>query len=189
MHFYTVLEDVRLRCGKKVGRMPTINMACRGIVSMETERGEDMEEEKRITTEELLKLLFKEKSLEHFLRRNESAYQNITFSEYLSSWCKSHGEVPEHVIRRANLEKSFGHQLFSGKRKPSRDTVIQLAFAMGADVDTAQEMLRIARKSLLYPRIKRDTVIIYCLHNGIGLLDTEIILQDLGLPILGGRDQ
>ena len=96
---------------------------------------------------------------------------------------------PEHLIRRANLEKSFGHQLFSGKRKPSRDTVIQLAFAMRASVAQAQEMLKVARKSVLYPRIKRDTVIIYCLHNRVSLLDTEIILENLGLPILGGKDQ
>ena len=50
-------------------------------------------------------------------------------------------------------------------------------------------MLKVARKSVLYPRIKRDTVIIYCLHNRVSLLDTEIILENLGLPILGGRDQ
>ena len=148
-----------------------------------------MDDEKRISTDELLRLLFKERSLEQFLQRNESAYLNTGFSDYLSAWCKTHREVPEQLIRRANLEKSFGHQLFSGKRKPSRDTVIQLAFAMGADVAETQEMLKIARKSLLYPRIKRDTVIIYCLHNHISLMDAEIILEDLKLPILGGRDQ
>ena len=148
-----------------------------------------MAEEKRISTDELLKLLFKERSLEHFLQRNESAYLNTGFSDYISTWCKAHQEVPEQLIRRANLEKSFGHQLFSGKRKPSRDTVIQLAFAMGADVAQTQEMLKIARKSLLYPRIKRDTVIIYCLHNHISLVDTQIILQDLELPPLGGREK
>ena len=148
-----------------------------------------MAEEQRISTDELLKLLFKERSLEQFLQRNESAYLNTGFSDYISAWCRTHQEVPEQLIFRANLEKSFGHQLFSGKRKPSRDTVLQLAFAMGADVASAQEMLKVARKSLLYPRIKRDTVIIYCLHNRVSLVDTEIILQDLGLPILGGRDQ
>ena len=148
-----------------------------------------MAEEKRISTEELLKLLFQERSLERFFQRNESAYLVTAFSDYLSHWCKTHQQVPEQLIRRANLEKSFGHQLFSGKRRPSRDTVLQLAFAMGADVAQAQDMLKIARKSLLYPRIKRDTVIIYCLHNHIRLVDAEIILADLNLPILGGRDQ
>ena len=147
-----------------------------------------MADEKRINTDELLKLLFKERSLEQFLQRNESAYLTLNFSEYLSSWCKAHETVPEQLIRRANLDKSFGHQLFKGKRKPSRDTVIQLAFAMELDVAETQEMLKAARKSLLYPRIKRDTVIIYCLHNHIPLIDTEIILSNLNLPVLGGKE-
>lgn len=66
---------------------------------------------------------------------------------------------------------------------------MQLAFAFGADVVQAREMRKIARKSLLYPRIKRDTVIIYCLYDHISLVDTEIIPADLNLPDLGGRDQ
>ena len=148
-----------------------------------------MAEAKQISTDELLRLLFKERSLDNILQRTESAYLHITFADYLSDWCRDHQEVPEQIIRRANLEKSYGHQLFSGKRKPSRDTVIQLAFALHANVAEAQEMLKITRKSLLYPRIKRDTVIIYCLHNHVSLVDTEIILHDLGLPILGGKDQ
>ena len=147
-----------------------------------------MANEKQVTTSELLNQLFQEKKLEEFLLHHESEYQNTTFADYLSEWCRTHKAVPEQLIRRTNLEKSFGHQLFTGKRKPSRDTVIQLAFAMEADVDETQEMLKAARKSLLYPRIKRDTVILYCLHNHISLVDTEILLARLDLPIIGGHD-
>ena len=149
----------------------------------------EMQDDNRISTDELLALLFKERNLEHFLQRNESAYLTASFSDYLNAWCKKRLEVPEQVIRRANLEKSYGHQLFSGKRNPSRDTVLLLAFAMEADLTQAQEMLRIAGRSLLYPRIKRDAAIIYCLHNHVSLMDTQIILQDLELPLLGGREK
>ena len=148
-----------------------------------------MPDTNRISTDELLALLFKERNLESFLQRNESAYLTASFSDYLNAWCKRHLDVPEQVIRRANLEKSYGHQLFSGRRNPSRDTVLQLAFAMQAGLTQAQEMLRIANRSLLYPRIKRDAAIIYCLHNRVSLVDTQIILQDLELPLLGGRDK
>ena len=148
-----------------------------------------MQDKDRINTDELLALLFKERNLEHFLRRNESAYLTVSFCDYLNTWCRKHQEVPEQVIRRADLEKSYGHQLFGGKRNPSRDTVLKLAFAMRQDLVEAQEMLRIARKSPLYPRFKRDTVIIYCLHNHISLTETQIILQDLALPLLGGHEK
>ena len=143
----------------------------------------------KINTDQLMALLFKERDIEQFLQRDESSFLLPTFAEYMTDWCKKHDQVPEKVILRANLDKSYGHQLFSGKRNPSRDTVLQMAFAIGADLPQAQEMLKIARKSILYPRVKRDAVIIYCLHNSISLTDTEIILYDLGLPLLGGKDR
>ncbi|MBQ6518046.1 MAG: hypothetical protein IJI14_04955 [Anaerolineaceae bacterium] len=148
-----------------------------------------MSSREQINTDKLLAMLFKAPNLEQFLSRNESAFLLKSFAEYLTDWCKKHNEIPEQVILRANLEKSFGHQLFSGKRNPSRDTVLQLAFAMHANVEETQYMLKIAKKSVLYPRIKRDTVIIYCLHNQISLSNTEIILYDLGLPLLGGKSR
>ncbi|MBR6165026.1 MAG: hypothetical protein IKQ45_03745 [Clostridia bacterium] len=144
---------------------------------------------KQIGADELLAMLLQEKDLEQLLQRCEPAFLNETFADFLNAWCSCHQVVPEHLIRRANLDKSFGHQLFSGKRRPSRDTVIQLAFAMGAGVAETQEMLKTARKSLLYPQIKRDAVLIFCLHNRRGLTDTGLILERLGLTVLGGRDR
>jgi len=148
-----------------------------------------MTENKQITTDELLTQIFKEPNPERLFEQNETAFTVKTFSEYLYSWCKTNREIPEHIIRRANLEKSYGHQLFTGKRNPSRDTVLQLAFAMDADYKQAQDMLKIARKSQLYPRIKRDAALIHCLHNRNSLMDAQILLQDLKLPLLGGRER
>lgn len=145
-----------------------------------------MGEERKLSTEELLRLLFKEESLNRFLQRDETDFQTPSFSEFITAWCKKRRESAERVIVRAGLEKSYGHQLFSGRRNPSRDTVLQLAFGFEAEVDEAQELLKIARKSPLYPRVKRDTAIIYCLHNHILITEAQIILQDLGLPLLGG---
>lgn len=143
--------------------------------------------ETRLKTEELMDRLFEEQNLRRFFSQEAENLILPTFSEYLQAMCRQRIEVPEHIICRANLDKSYGHQLFSGRRNPSRDTVIQLAFGFGMDVDDAQEMLRIARKSSLYPRVRRDTAIIYCLHNHISLIDTQIILDDLDLPVLGSE--
>ena len=145
-------------------------------------------EGKRISTDELLKILFKEPSVERYFEQTKSETAP-SFAEYLTAWCRRLGEVPERVILRANLEKSFGHQLFSGRRRPSRDTVIQLAFALGADVEETQRFLTIARKSRLYPRVRRDAVILHCLQNRRSLVDTCILLSDLGLAPLGGRNE
>ena len=139
-----------------------------------------------LSTEELLALLFKSPSLSVFLEGRSSDIALPSFSEYISSLCAKQNRVPEHVIQRAGLEKSFGHQLFSGRRMPSRDTALQLAFGFSLSVAETQQLLRIAGKSALYPRVKRDAAIIYCLYHGVSLVDAQIILYELDLPVLGG---
>ena len=143
-------------------------------------------DKKRLSTEELFALLFKTPSLPLFLEGKGSDIMLPDFHEYISSLCAEQSEVPEHIIQRAGLEKSFGHQLFSGRRTPSRDTVLQLAFGFSLSVTGTQELLKVARKSPLYPRVKRDSAIIYCLYHGKSFDDTQSILYDLDLPILGG---
>lgn len=140
----------------------------------------------QITTNTLLQMLFKTSDVKGFMENYTNEMRSISFSKYISQLCINRGEVPERVIKRANIERSFGHQLFKGTKKPSRDTVLQFAFGFESDVDTAQELLRQAGMSTLYPRVKRDAVIIYCLHNGLTIVETQNVLHDMNLPLIGG---
>ncbi|MBE6997499.1 MAG: hypothetical protein E7427_04940 [Ruminococcaceae bacterium] len=137
------------------------------------------------STGEILQNLFSEPSLEHWMAREGNAPDYPSFSEYITALCKKRGEPPERVIRRADIEKSYGHHLFSGRRKPSRDTVLQLAFGFALDYDGAQQMLRSARKSPLYPRVRRDAVIIFCLAHRYDIVACQEALEQYGLPLLG----
>lgn len=140
----------------------------------------------QMKTSTIFKNLFKTSDLEQFMQKNSEAVQLQSFNEYITELCIKHGGVPERIIRRANIERSFGHQLFKGTRKPSRDTVLQLAFGFDDGVDTAQELLKHARMSALYPRVKRDAAIIYCLHNHLTIVDTQSVLHEMDLPLIGG---
>ena len=146
-----------------------------------------MDENVNMDSEELLRLLFMESSLEHLMTMNTGDAAMPTFAEYITQLARASGEAPERVINRADLDKSYGHQLFRGIRKPSRDTVLMLAFGFKADYARAQALLKAARKSPLYPRVKRDMVIIFCLHHGYSIVETQLALSDYGLPLLGGR--
>lgn len=140
----------------------------------------------RVKTSDLLSLIFKTLSPSQFLEQNSDHLTVPSFSVYITNMCKERGEVPEHIIKKTPLERSYGHQLFTGRRNPSRDTVIMLAFGFEADLDTAQQLLRIADFSPLYPRGKRDAVLIYCLYHHKSMIDTQIMLNSLDFPILGG---
>lgn len=139
----------------------------------------------QITTSEFFIHLLNAKNLEEFVKSNEKEMVYSSFSEYITELCKKNNTVAERIIKRANIERSFGHQIFRGSRNPSRDTVLQLAFGFEADIETAQELLKHARMSVLYPRVKRDAVIIYCLHYHYTLVKTQLVLYEMGLPLLG----
>ena len=92
---------------------------------------------------------------------------------------------PNEVVKKADIERKYGRQLFSGTRKPSRDKVIQLAFGFELDYEETQELLISARKSALYPKIERDAVIIFALKRKQDLHTVQSMLYELSIPILG----
>ena len=65
--------------------------------------------------------------------------------------------------------------------------MLQLAIGLGLDVDETQALLRAAGKSLLYPRLKRDAVILYGLQKGLPILTVQEILTKYELTLLGGQ--
>ena len=140
--------------------------------------------EEDITTGELLDRLFKATQLKDVLEKKDIP-QPPLFHEYLRQLCRDRGEIAERVIKRAGIDRTYGHQLFSGRRNPSRDKVIQLAFGFGLDVEETQQLLKASRHTSLYPKIKRDAAIIYCLARNMEIAEAQNVLADFDLPVLG----
>lgn len=141
---------------------------------------------KPLPTSALWEQIFKAASVDEIYCQHDNQAAMPSFSEYISSMCKQRGEVPERIIKKANIERTFGHAIFRGDRNPSRNTVLQLAFGFDADVDLAQSLLKHAGHSALYPRVPRDAVISYCLYHHMGFMNTQHILLELDLPLMGG---
>ena len=140
----------------------------------------------KVSTSKLLQRLFKTASLDRFIRRyDESMDCAPPFHKYICD-LSSAIELPhERIIEKSDISRAYGHQLFNGTRKPTRDRVIQLAFGFNMNYEQTQELLTIARKSTLYPKIKRDAIIIYALTNGYDITAVQTALYDMSLPLLG----
>ncbi|MDR1704479.1 MAG: hypothetical protein LBS19_07305 [Clostridiales bacterium] len=107
----------------------------------------------------------------------------------LRKLCVEKNTKPARVIKRADIELTYGHQLFNGKKaNPSRDKVIQLAFGFGLSLNETQKLLKIARKSALDARIKRDVVFCYALEKSLTVAEVKSIINEMGLPALGRED-
>lgn len=138
-------------------------------------------------TSTLLRRIFKAANLRSFLDENEKSFAAPTFTEYLESLCQGRNMVREHVIGRAGIERGFGHQIFRGSRKPSRDNVMRLAFGFGLDAEETQALLRAARRTPLYPRIPRDAALLYGLSHHHTLIEMQTSLVEQGMTALGGE--
>lgn len=140
-------------------------------------------------TSTLLRQLFQAPDLDTFFDRYQPALCLPDFHEYLLELCRERQMKKETVIRRAGIERTYGYQLLNGTRKPSRDKTLQLALALRLNMDETQKLLQIAEKSPLYPRLKRDAAVLYCVSHGYGVMETQSLLHELGLALLGEEPQ
>ena len=144
------------------------------------------EQSEHPSTRQLWAQLFQSESVDVFFTLNSDISELPCFSDYITILCQNRNEKPERVIKRTNMERSYGHRLFSGTRQPSRDTVLQFALALELNVDETQQLLKVARATPLHPKVKRDAVIAYCLHRGKTLTEAQLLLYEHHLPQLGG---
>lgn len=145
-------------------------------------------DKKRIPTNKLLRRLFKTSSLNHFIKNLQNNGQDAPlFHEYIKQLCGEKEILVEQVIKKAEIERTHGHKFFNGTRNPSRDKVLQLAFGFGLDCAGAQKLLTLAKRGALYPKIKRDAVIIYALERELGITALQEKLHELELPLLGAE--
>lgn len=77
------------------------------------------------------------------------------------------------LAKRAEISEVYLHQVFSGRRTPSRNRLLCLCFGLKATVEEAQELLRHAGYALLYSRDRRDAIILFGLSHGMTLSEVN----------------
>ena len=137
------------------------------------------------TTNSLLKKIVNGKDFPKILETNKDAFEELPVSEYLRRLCEERDIVPEQVIKRAQIDRTYGHQIFNGTRVPSRDKLIQIAFGFGLTLEETQNLLKSAGKSVLYPKFKRDAAIIFGISHHMDIMEMQYLLTSIEIPLLG----
>ena len=140
-----------------------------------------------IPTQELIVRLLEAPDLDDFLQIYQRRLVHTVFHEYITGLAKKMRLKKTEIFQAANLSEGYGYQLFRGERLPSRETVIALAFGFKADAELSGRLLRAANMRELYPKIPREAVILYCLEHKKSLADTQLKLNSLSMPLIGGN--
>ena len=141
-------------------------------------------ETKTKSTVELLQLLSKASTLEGFLDNHENDLVSFSTTDYLKEMLDCHGISRQNALKSANLDCSLGYQILNGYRKPCRNALIRLALSIGMTFEETQRLLKIAQRGDLYPKSRRDSVIIFCLQHHYNVIETEIMLERVDEELL-----
>lgn len=129
-------------------------------------------------TEEVLHELLEAPDIDTFIAGHE--FPSCTLSEYLQEMLKKKHLERARVVRMADLNETFGYQIFTGARNPSRNKVLQIAFAMALTLRETNRALSAAGVATLTCKSRRDAIIIFCIDHGCSLQKVNEELYRLG---------
>ena len=142
---------------------------------------------KRKSTDNLQQELMQTADLNRFLRENQENFSNINAAKTLEELFSKRQMSKSALAKRSGMSEVYLHQLFSGRRNPSRRRTICICIGMQASVEEAQLLLRACGYAPLYAREQWDAVVLYSLTHGLTLQETNDELFRHGLePLTAG---
>lgn len=113
----------------------------------------------------------------------------VDIKQHLAELLRVSGKNIADLAKDMLASKVFIYQIFEGTRKPGRDMLLRMAFALNLTLEETQRLLMIAQRGALYPKVRRDAVIIHALQHGYSLCDTDETLRRVDeQPIIGMND-
>ena len=124
-------------------------------------------------TDTLQQELMRTNNLDRFLTENDASFRDVPLQESIQRIFDEKGMSKAQLAKQSGISEVYLHQLFSGRRFPSRSRLLCLCFGLGATVDEAQSLLQQARHAPLYSRDRRDAIIIFALSHHMTLFEVN----------------
>lgn len=133
-------------------------------------------------TNQLLKTIQETKS--DGLNTLMESLDDLTFSQYLNHILEIKHVTKAQILSKTTIQRNYGYQIFDGSKVPNKDKVIQLSLGLGLDLRMTNNLLSLSNNGMLYPKVKRDALLIYCIENHKSVYETNECLMEYGLELL-----
>ena len=124
---------------------------------------------KKKNTDGLRQELMDSTDLSQFLSRNQEQFVNKNVAELLNHLFEKKNISKAALAKSAGMSEIYLHQIFAGRRTPSRNRLLCLCYGLEASIEETQELLRLCGMAELYPKRKRDAIIYYGLLHKLDL--------------------
>lgn len=125
------------------------------------------------TTNQLDKSLMLSDTYEEFLVENIDRMKTNNIKMALQKIVYNSDITFDEISKKSRVNKSYIYQIINGRRRPSRDKIIQLCFGLGLNLDNSNELLKAANYPELYSKSIRDSIFIYGIINSYSIDDVN----------------
>lgn len=118
--------------------------------------------------------------LNRFLDENRENFNNTSVADSLNHMILKQRISKSALARQSGMSEVYLHQVFSGRRTPSRTRLLCMCFGLQATVEEAQVLLKQCGYAPLYPKNRRDAILLYGLSHKETLFQINDTLFDEG---------
>ena len=124
-------------------------------------------------TDDLRQELMESPDLDQFLTDNQEDFDGGKIGEMLNTLFQKRRVSKAALAKLSGMSEVYLHQVFAGRRNPSRSRLLCLCFGLDATVEETQLLLKHCGHAQLYPKNRRDAIILYGLTNHMDLFDVN----------------
>lgn len=137
------------------------------------------------STSELLEILKKSPDIPTYTNRvSGNLIEQLPLHTYLLKIIEEKQLKRSEVAHASGLDRGYVYDIFAGKKTPSRDKLLALCFALQLSEVQVQHLLNSTGYAQLYPRIERDSIILFALSHRLSLLDANELLYEMNYQLL-----
>ena len=111
------------------------------------------------STDDLKQELMSDPDIGSYIRKNESCFVSRSVTELLTEFYERRNMTKSQLARKSNMSEVYLHQVFAGRRKPSRNKILCMCIGMELSIEDTQRLLKEAAYAQLYPKIRREAII------------------------------
>ena len=131
-------------------------------------------------TNDLQEALMDAPDLNRFLDGNRENFNYTSVADSLNQMILKQRISKSALARQSGMSEVYLHQVFSGRRTPSRTRLLCMCFGLQATVEEAQVLLKQCGYAPLYPKNRRDAILLYGLSHQQTLFQINDTLFDEG---------
>ena len=133
------------------------------------------------TTTELLRELKRQScSLPDYLSNHKETFVVEDVKAFWEEIINKKGYSKSNIINKSDFSYCYFYDVINGRKMPTKDKVVRLALAMKMNIDECQQALKISGRSALYPKVRRDSVLIYAIEKHFTVTQCNDLLAQHG---------